>query len=157
MHRWDEPSLREKEMFMGYEPDATKSAHVTIQQRAQRLGQAMDGNTMRWLGAYLYATQTCISANPSRPVGNKKDFRKFGHEIPLILSHDEVHHHQACAVVEQIMERNIMHIQTLTHNWGRVTNSEKEKSTVSINRKLSKNQCRTRISNQFPSGNWDPN
>ena len=53
MRRWDEPSLKEREQLMGYEPDATKSAHVTIQQRAQRLGQAMDGNTMRWLGAYL--------------------------------------------------------------------------------------------------------
>ena len=103
MRRRDEPSLKEREQLMGYEPDATKTAHVTVQQRAQRLGQAMDGNTMRWLGAFLYATQSSISTDPIVSVKRKKKFKDRGHEIPLIFSHDEVHHHQACAVVEQIM------------------------------------------------------
>ena len=47
MHRWDEPSLREKEQIMGYKEDATCARHATIHKRAVRLGQTMDGNTMR--------------------------------------------------------------------------------------------------------------
>ena len=64
MKRWDEPSLKEREQMMGYKSDATCAAHVTIQQRAERLGRAMDGNTMRWFGAFLHATQSDIVAQP---------------------------------------------------------------------------------------------
>ena len=46
MRRWDGPSLKEREELLGYKIDATMAGHVTIQQRAQRPGQAMDGNTI---------------------------------------------------------------------------------------------------------------
>ena len=51
--------------MMGYGIDATKTGHVTIHQRSTRLGQAMDGNTMRWLDAFLFATQRCVSNTPT--------------------------------------------------------------------------------------------
>ena len=47
---WEEPSLEEKEQLMGYAIGDTAGGHATVKQRATRLGQAMDGNTMRWLG-----------------------------------------------------------------------------------------------------------
>ena len=46
---WEEPTINEKEQMMGYRIDATKAGHVTFHQRSTRIGQAMDGNTMRWL------------------------------------------------------------------------------------------------------------
>ena len=53
--KWEEPTINEREQMMGYAIDATK-AHVTILQRTMRLGQAMDANTMRWFGAFPFAT-----------------------------------------------------------------------------------------------------
>ena len=38
MKRWDEPSLWEREQLMDYKIDATLAGHVTVQQRAQRVG-----------------------------------------------------------------------------------------------------------------------
>ena len=49
--------------MMGYAIDATKAAHVTVLQRTMRLGQAMDANTMRWFGAFLFATQICVTTS----------------------------------------------------------------------------------------------
>ena len=46
---------------MGYAIDATKAAHVIVLQRTMRLGQAMDANTMRWFGAFLFATQISLT------------------------------------------------------------------------------------------------
>ena len=43
--------------MMGYKIGATCGRLATIQQRSARLGQAMDGNTMRLLGAFLHAIQ----------------------------------------------------------------------------------------------------
>ena len=57
-HNWIEPTLREKEQLMGYRPDDTMGGLATDKQRAERLGQAMDGNTSRWMGAFLSAAHT---------------------------------------------------------------------------------------------------
>ena len=72
--KWEEPSITERERMMGYAIDATKARHVTVQQRIMRLGQAMDANTMRWFGAFLFATQTCLpQVTPVLPTGGEKD------------------------------------------------------------------------------------
>ena len=57
-HNWMEPTLREKEQLMGYRVDDTMGGLATEQERAERLGQAMDGNTSRWMGAFLSAAHT---------------------------------------------------------------------------------------------------
>ena len=67
MKRWDEPSLMEREQMMGYKPDATYAGLATIAERAERLGRAMDANTMRWLGAFLHATQIDTDTTSSIP------------------------------------------------------------------------------------------
>ena len=36
----------------------TNGGLATREERTKRLGQAMDGNTMRWLGSFLYTSQT---------------------------------------------------------------------------------------------------
>ena len=55
---WIEPTLREKEQLMGYRVDDTMGGLATDKQRAERLGQAMDWNTSRWMGAFLSAAHT---------------------------------------------------------------------------------------------------
>ena len=54
---WEEPDAEEKELLLGYAPGDTAAAGVTEEERAIRLGRALEGNTMRWLGAYLHASQ----------------------------------------------------------------------------------------------------
>ena len=54
---WEEPDAEEKEMLLGYATGDTLAAGVTDAERAIRLGRALEGNTMRWLGAYLHACQ----------------------------------------------------------------------------------------------------
>ena len=54
---WEEPNITEREQLMGYKIGSTNGGMATDKQRIHRLGQAMDGNTMRWLGAFLHATQ----------------------------------------------------------------------------------------------------
>ena len=54
---WEEPDVAEKEGLMGYEAGETATSGVTENQLAIRLGRAMEGNTMRWLGALLRASQ----------------------------------------------------------------------------------------------------
>ena len=55
---WEEPNVEEKEMLLGYAAGDTATSGVTESERAIRLGRALEGNTMRWLGAYLHASQT---------------------------------------------------------------------------------------------------
>ena len=63
--KWEEPTIHEREQMMGYAIDVTKAAHVNVLQRTMRLGHAMDANTMRWFGTFLFATQTCLpDSNP---------------------------------------------------------------------------------------------
>ena len=54
---WEEPDAEEKEVLMGYMKGDTAASGVTKDQRAVRLGRALDGHTMRWLGAFLHASQ----------------------------------------------------------------------------------------------------
>ena len=54
---WEEPDAEEKEMLLGYAAGDTSALGVTEADRAIRLGRALEGNTMRWLGAYLHARQ----------------------------------------------------------------------------------------------------
>lgn len=54
---WEEPNVTGKEPLMGYVAGETETPGVTEEQRAIRLGRAMDGHTMRWLGALLHASQ----------------------------------------------------------------------------------------------------
>ena len=53
---WEEPDVEEKEMLLGYAAGDTTAPGVTQEERAIRLGRALEGNTMRWLGAYLHAS-----------------------------------------------------------------------------------------------------
>ena len=43
-------------MLLGYAAGDTAVPGVTENERAIRLGRALEGNTMRWLGAYLHAS-----------------------------------------------------------------------------------------------------
>ena len=54
---WEEPDAEEKELLMGYSAGDTAAPGVSDEDRAIRLGRALEGNTMRWLGALLYASQ----------------------------------------------------------------------------------------------------
>ena len=54
---WEEPDAEEKEMLLGYGASDTSALGGTEAERAIRLGRALEGNTMRWLGAYLHASQ----------------------------------------------------------------------------------------------------
>ena len=54
---WEEPDAEEKELLLGYQRGETATLGITEDQRAIRLGRALDGNTMRWLGAFLHASQ----------------------------------------------------------------------------------------------------
>ena len=44
-------------MLLGYAAGDTAAPMVAEAERAIRLGRALEGNTMRWLGAYLHASQ----------------------------------------------------------------------------------------------------
>ena len=54
---WEEPDADEKEMLLGYATGDTSAPGVTETERAIRLGRALEGNTMRWMSAYLHASQ----------------------------------------------------------------------------------------------------
>ena len=54
---WEEHDAEEKEMLLGYAAGDTLASGVLESERAIRLGRALEGNTMRWLGAYLHASQ----------------------------------------------------------------------------------------------------
>ena len=54
---WEEPDAIEKEILLGFHAGDTATPGITEDQRAVRLGRALDGHTMRWLGAFLHASQ----------------------------------------------------------------------------------------------------
>ena len=56
-NEWDEPDAEEKKQLLGYTPGDTAALGVSDEDRSIRLGRALDGNTMRWLGAILHASQ----------------------------------------------------------------------------------------------------
>ena len=53
---YEEPDVTEKEMPLGFQPNSTYVAGVSREQRAIRLGHALDGSTMAWFGAFLHAS-----------------------------------------------------------------------------------------------------
>ena len=95
-------------MMMGYKVGSTHGGLATIQERTKRLGQAMDGNTMRWLGAFLYANHT-VKVKEDIPEGTYlgPGFTKWHNRIENYFSKDDFFftdpHHQACAVVEKLI------------------------------------------------------
>ena len=56
---WEELDVEEKEQLLGFTAGSTAAEGVTEDEdeRAVRVGRALDGNTMRWMGAYLHASQ----------------------------------------------------------------------------------------------------
>ena len=44
--------------MLGYRIDDSMGGLATDLERAERLGQAMDGNTLRWMGAFLTAVHS---------------------------------------------------------------------------------------------------
>ena len=56
-NEWEELDAEEKEQLLGYTPGDTAAPGVSDEDRSIRLGRALDGNTMRWLGAILHASQ----------------------------------------------------------------------------------------------------
>ena len=52
----EEPDATEKELLMGYTAGDTAATEVSEADRSIRLGRALEGNTMRWLGALLHAS-----------------------------------------------------------------------------------------------------
>lgn len=55
---WQEPTLAHMEQMLGYPIGFTDGGLATDTQRAVRLGHAVDGNTLRWFGAFLRAAQS---------------------------------------------------------------------------------------------------
>ena len=53
---YEEPDVTEKEMLLGFQPNSTYTPGVSREQRAIRLGRALDGSTMAWFGAFLQAS-----------------------------------------------------------------------------------------------------
>ena len=54
---WEKPDAGEKELLLGFQRRGSGARGVTGAQRAIRLGRALDGTTMRWLCAFLHASQ----------------------------------------------------------------------------------------------------
>ena len=104
---------------MGYAIGDTAGGHATVQQRATRLGQAMDGNTMRWLSAFLYAQQQRTDKEDVQPTGIKSStgFTKYHNRVsnyfkkdvaPKLDNGDDPDpRHQACAIIEKILQSEL--------------------------------------------------
>ena len=54
---WEGPDVEENERLLGFRTDDTATTGVCAEIRSIRIAMAMEGNTMRWLGAFLYASQ----------------------------------------------------------------------------------------------------
>ena len=120
---YEEPTIEEKEQMMGYQMGETCGGLATPQQRAKRLGQAMDGNTMRWFGAFLYAQQQRLILQPNystsiHPVSaftvehNKVENSSNNLMDTKSGSYNNDPHYQACAVVEQILQIEVTTTKT---------------------------------------------
>lgn len=99
---WEIPTLQEKEQLLGYRIDSTNGGLATDLQRVKRLGQAMAGNTMRWLGAFLYATYNTNNKkiDHQEGIGLKGGFSKRKNRIALYFNNTNIlkennPHHQA--------------------------------------------------------------
>ena len=56
-NEWEGPDVEEKKLMMGFAAGDTAASGVSEAHCAIRLGRVLEGNTMRWLGAYLHACQ----------------------------------------------------------------------------------------------------
>ena len=56
LRRWEIPNISEQKELMRYPVGITAEGLATPAQRSSRLEQALDGNTLRWMGAFLQAT-----------------------------------------------------------------------------------------------------
>ena len=56
-HEWEEPDADEKELLLGYSRGDTAAPGLIDAKRSVRLGRALDGHVMRWLGAMPHASQ----------------------------------------------------------------------------------------------------
>ena len=54
---WEEPDAEEKGLLLGHRNGDTGVIRVSDEDRSIRLGRALDGHTMRWLGAILHVCQ----------------------------------------------------------------------------------------------------
>ena len=52
---WEEPNIREREELMGMRQGDSEGLGVSYMESVARVGQAMDHNVMRWLGAIMGA------------------------------------------------------------------------------------------------------
>ena len=116
---YEEPTIEEKEQLMGYDIGSTCGGLATPQERSKRLGQAMDGNTMRWLGAFLYAEQKRLILHPEYLQGiqsghaftvQRDRIGTYYKEKPNVTNIDEINdpHYQACEIVEQILAAEVI-------------------------------------------------
>ena len=86
----------------------------------------------------MYATQLSISPTPVPAVRKRKSRQQIPEETPVILDHEEVHHHQACAVVEQLINMDRKRNATPRKSLGEGDN-EKEKHIDSVDKEKAEN------------------
>ena len=119
LRKWEEPFLEEKELLMGYNVDSTMGGLATRAERSSRLGQAMDGNTIRWFGAFLYAANNLPPEKETPSTGISVGGGFTYHQpwdkpiipskpVPIYDKEEEIQH-QACSIVEKLVtaERDI--------------------------------------------------
>ena len=120
--RFEEPTIEEKEQLLGFNVGDTKGGLATPIQRSERIGRAMDANTMKWLGAFLYAQHELVAQKPvDQPLVGICRIgisRYFTQPSKAFFSVGEMHkpfdvtkpadfadhHYQACAVVQQLLK-----------------------------------------------------
>ena len=56
-NKWEEPDAVEKETLLGFQRGETVASGISKEQRAIRLGRALAGTIVRWLGVFLHASQ----------------------------------------------------------------------------------------------------
>ena len=67
---WEGPDVAEKACLMAYRAGKIETPGVTPDHRSLLLGEAMEGNTMRWLGAFLKG-QPCVGLT-THPGGSRR-------------------------------------------------------------------------------------
>ena len=63
---WEEPDVEQKGHLLGFQCGDTTTLSVTVDPRAVRLRRVLNGNTMRWLGAFL-DPKLCVRARAYHP------------------------------------------------------------------------------------------
>ena len=141
LKRWEEPSLEEKELLMGYKLDSTMGGLATKAERSLRLGQAMDGNTIRRFGAFLYAANNIhpekVSPSTGISVGGGWTFHRPWNKTQTppqpeqIDDKEEEINHQACSIVEKL--RAAEHDINSTMGGGKEGKAKRQKCQQQVN------------------------